>query len=253
MGSIQEIFQNLRLKSLSSSTQASQVTKSESIIYKCSVCKDTEIIYNPESNSAHECECVVPKRYLRMLERSGISEAFQKKTLENFETKGKPSIILRAKEIALRYIQNFSDRKFNNSLLMMGSPGSGKTHLCIAVSNELIKMGIGVLYMPYREIMPRLKQVVTDEETYQKEINKYKLAPVLFIDDLYKGSVTKSDLNISFEIINYRYLKSLPIIVSTEFLTTNLLEFDEATGSRIIEISKDYMVELVGKNLNYRL
>lgn len=249
---IQEIIENLRLKSLSNSTQESQVIKSESTMYKCSKCKDSEILYNPETNSARECECVIPKRYQRMLERSGISEAFQQKTFDNFETKGKP-IINNAKEIAMKYVKNFSTLTDRNSLLMMGAPGSGKTHLCIAVANQLIKNGIGVLYMPYREVMPKLKQTVTDEESYQKELNRYKSAPVLFIDDMYKGSVTKSDLNISFEIINHRYLKRLPIIVSTEFLTSNLLDFDEATGSRIIEISKDYMVELVGKNLNYRL
>ena len=47
-----------------------------------------------------------------------------------------------------------------------------------------------------------------------------------------------------FEIINYRYLNFLPIIVSSEFTIEKMLEFDEGIGSRIYEMSKDYVVEI---------
>ena len=83
------------------------------------------------------------------------------------------------------------------------------------------------------------------------------------IDDLYKGAVTKNrmgyevaneaDLRAMFEIINYRYLKKLPIIVSSEYTTDRLLSFDEAIGSRIIQMCKGHIVELKGQELNYRL
>ena len=35
-------------------------------------------------------------------------------------------------------------------------------------------------------------------------MNRYKRAKVLLLDDLFKGSVTKSDVNIVFEIVNFR-------------------------------------------------
>jgi DNA replication protein DnaC len=46
----------------------------------------------------------------------------------------------------------------------------------------------------------------------------------------------------------------LPIIVSSEFSIERLLNFDEAVGSRIYEMSKDYVVE-IEKDMrnNYRL
>ncbi|MEG0578195.1 MAG: DNA replication protein, partial [Bacilli bacterium] len=65
--------------------------------------------------------------------------------------------------------------------------------------------------------------------------------------------VTKSDINIIFEIVNYRYFNNLPMIVSTEKHFEELIEIDEAIGSRLIEMSKDYMVKIKGKNLNYRI
>ena len=56
-----------------------------------------------------------------------------------------------------------------------------------------------------------------------------------------------------FEIVNYRYLNNLPLIISTEFTVDRLLDFDEAIGSRIFEMSKNYLVEIEGKENNYRL
>ena len=56
-----------------------------------------------------------------------------------------------------------------------------------------------------------------------------------------------------FEIVNHRYLKKLPTITSTEKTFEELLEIDEAVGSRFIEMSKAYLVCLVGKKLNYRI
>ena len=73
------------------------------------------------------------------------------------------------------------------------------------------------------------------------------------LDDLYKGKVNETDVNIIFELINYRYLNHLTIIVSTEFTVEKLLSFDEAIGSRIYEMSKDYIVEIEGTENNYRL
>ena len=85
-------------------------------------------------------------------------------------------------------------------------------------------------------------------------ISKYQTCEVLLIDDLFKGRVNESDVNIIFEIINYRYLNYLPIIVSSEFTIEKLLTFDEGVGSRIYEICKDYVVE-IKKDMrnNYRL
>ena len=95
---------------------------------------------------------------------------------------------------------------------------------------------------------------MTDEVYYQRTISKYQTCDVLLIDDLFKGRVNESDVNIMFEIINYRYLNYLPIIVSSEFTIEKLLTFDEGVGSRIYEICKDYVVEIKRDiRNNYRL
>ncbi|MPM81971.1 hypothetical protein SDC9_129029 [bioreactor metagenome] len=108
--------------------------------------------------------------------------------------------------------------------------------------------------MPYRDVIIRIKQNMLDEEYYRKNISKYQTCEILLIDDLFKGKITESDINIMFEILNYRYLNFLTVIISTEFVVENLLSFDEAVGSRIYEMCKDYVVEIErGRERNWRL
>lgn len=137
--------------------------------------------------------------------------------------------------------------------MFLGQVGSGKTHLSLAISNKLIKNCVGVLYMSYRDVITRIKQNIMDGEEYERLVSRYKNAKVLLIDDLFKGSVTKSDVNIMFEIINFRYFNNLPVIVSSEKYAQELLDIDEAVGSRLIEMSKDYIVQMKGKKLNFRV
>src|SRR5690606_35121734 len=131
-----------------------------------------------------------------------------------------------------------------------------------AVALSLLERGIGTVYMPYRDEIMKLKQNMMDEVAYQKQVDTYKKAKVLLIDDLFKGDFNKfqgketmneSSVRIMFEIINYRYLNNLPIIISSEYHADKLLDADEAVGSRIIEMTKNYLVEIEGKENNYRL
>ena len=162
----------------------------------------------------------------------------------------------RAKSIAIAYFNYFPrDRnKRENSILFCGQVGSGKTHLAISIALNLIKKNYKVVYMPYRDIITKLKQSICDADVYLELIDKFKKAEVLLIDDLYKGKINETDVNIMFEIINYRYVNYLPIIVSTEFDIKDILKFDESIGSRIYEMSKNYIVEMKrGIKNNYRL
>lgn len=207
-----------------------------------------------EDDTAKECEC----RQLRIAEEklklSGISEEFRKKTFDNFNYERSVEI-MEAFIKAKRYSKDFNEikRTRKNSIMLVGQVGGGKTHLAIAISNTLLDKGIGVIYMPYRDSITNLKQSICDEENYQREISKYKNAQVLLIDDLFKGKITESDINIMYEIINYRYFKNLPIITTSEKTVDNLIDIDEAIGSRLYEMSKNYVVTILGNKLNYRI
>ena len=211
-------------------------------LYECEKCKDTGIIYNAKTNSARICECEERRRYQELLKKSGISKNFQKIGFKEFVAKTQFQKL--AKSIAIEYVKIFEniESKRQNSIAFLGNCGAGKTHL-----------NIGVLYMAYREEVTRIKQIITDDEEYAKTMNRYKNARVLLIDDFAKGKTTESDINIMFEIINFRYLNNKPVILSSELIQNQLLDFDEATGSRIIEMCRGRIVEVIGLENNYRL
>ena len=66
---------------------------------------------------------------------------------------------------------------------------------------------------------------------------------------------TQADVNLAFEIINYRYNDpQLITVISCERDVTELLDIDEAVGSRIYQRTKKYNISVSADNKkNYRL
>lgn len=224
--------------------------------YKCNLCKDTGMIVVNSDDSQpiiKPCKCQEAEKTKRQWKNAGLNPETAKQTFNNFEVWNKSSKV--AKETAITFYKQFEEIKSSrrNSIIFCGQVGSGKTHLSIALALNLMRKGIRVVYLPYRDVITAVKQNMLDEEFYKKQIGKFQTAEVLLVDDLFKGKINDTDINIMFEIINYRYLNYLPMIVSTEFTTDRMLNFDEAVASRIYEMCKDYIVQIEGQENNYRL
>ncbi len=164
-------------------------------------------------------------------------------------------------ECALDYARNFEQLclQENNWLVFLGEPGSGKTHLSIAVANFLLEKGIPVLYFQHREGMSELKDALRrqNEDRITEKLREMKQVKLLLWDDLFKGREQPSDfeLDIVFEVLNYRYLNTLPTVISSELTPEQLLEVDRsgAVGSRILERGRGHLVVIQGIENNYRL
>lgn len=224
--------------------------------YNCQECKDTGwvILMQDGHEVMRRCGCYEVKRAKELAERSGLSGEFLKKSFDNFETAGKP-VLANARNKAVNYVKNFMETRHgrHNSIMFCGQPGSGKTHLGTAICSSLMAAGIPAVYMPYRNAMTKIKQNIADETSYSKALGVYMYASVLYIDDMLKGKLTETDVNVMYEIINYRYMNNLPLVISTEKNLEELLEFDEATGSRIIEMCRDNIAWIRGREYNYRM
>jgi DNA replication protein DnaC len=73
---------------------------------------------------------------------------------------------------------------------------------------------------------------------------------------VYKGrdEPTKTQREQFFAIVNYRYMENLPMLISSERMIAEMCQFDEAVGSRINEMCRDYKA-IINRNmeLNRRL
>ena len=223
----------------------------------CPECNGTGFVLYKSADGyeyARPCRCILLKEARERLAQSGLAMGFQKKTFDDFNTCNNP-MLEDAKNTVLQYTENITVNRdlSGNSLMLCGQVGAGKTHLGTACSMRLIDEGIPVIYLGYREAITALKAKVVDSAIYQKELQKYKTAQMLFIDDFLKGKTTEADVNIVYEIVNHRYNNRLSIILSTEKNLDDLIRFDEAIASRLIEMCRGHIVVFKGSNLNYRL
>lgn len=214
----------------------------------CSDCKNRGYIaeIRNETVVCVRCKCMDKRESLLRIAKSGLSAALEENTLDKYQT---PQAWQReAKKMAEQFI---ADPR--GWFCAMGAVGSGKTHLCTAIAGDLLKQGMGVKYMLWRDEAVRIKACVTDDEEYHRLVNPLKTIKCLYIDDFFKGNITPADINLAFEILNSRYNdRKLITIISSEKTIEDLLNIDEAIGSRIYERSKGYYVRVTGDK-NWRL
>lgn len=201
--------------------------------YQCDKCHDTGFISWTDENGieyAKECSCSVRSRTIRRLEESGLAEQVERYTFKRFKT-DKPY----QKDMA-RKASEYAKGQYKQGrwFFVGGQSGSGKTHICTAIAGQIIKQGHAAKYMLWREDSMNLKSMVNTEE-YARAIKKYKNVYCLYIDDLFKGRVSEADINLAFELIDARYRKRYPTIISSEYTISGIAEIDEAVAGRITE------------------
>jgi len=180
------------------------------------------------------------------MKESGLSDLLKDCTFATFKT---PEQWQKdAKQKAMDYAESSGGKWF----VACGSVGGGKTHLCTAICGALLDKRKFVRYMRWRDDSVRLKAAVNDSD-YESLINPFKRCQALYIDDLFKGGATDADKKLAFQILDFRYCnRNLATIISCEKTPVELLEIDEATGSRIWERSKGNCVVIAGQH-NYRM
>lgn len=231
--------------------------------YNCAACRNkgfvTTAIFSDLgywTTVTRECKCAPVRKSIRRMERSGLKDSISECRFTNF-TVYKPF------QSALYNTATLYAEKCEGWLFFGGQSGIGKTHLCTAICREMLLKGRDVLYMRWRDDSVPLKAAVKDEQRYSELISPYKAIEVLYIDDLFKcgkdkdGSriPTAADINIAFEILNYRAANpKLLTIISSELTLDEIISIDEATGSRINAKAKEYIVNIKrDRDKNYRL
>lgn len=198
------------------------------------------------------------ERMENLSKSSQITQKFRRKTFDAFNLDEVADVVRDAYRKARVYRVKFHDIKDtdDNGFCLLGRPGCGKTHLIMAIVNELLDEGIEVLYFPYVEGFEEIKADMKKEDVNKERFEKMQRVPVLFIDDLFKPPHPPStyELKQMFNVINYRYMEKLPTLISSEYPIKKLVELDEGLGSRVNEMCREFRVELMGgAELNWRM
>lgn len=229
---------------------ASEGNLNEEDGYNCDICKNkgyvAVVTHNEQfgyyMESLLNCRCCRIRNAIRRLNRSGLKARVKACTFDRYETQDAWQKTI--KETALRFCDSHNGEWF----FIGGQSGAGKTHICTAAAIAKLKQGKELRYMEWREEVPKIKASITDAERYAETMKALKEADVLYIDDLFKtgknaegvaAQPTAADVNLAFEIINYRYNQpELVTIISSERTLIELMEIDEAIAGRIAERTK---------------
>lgn len=133
---------------------------------------------------------------------------FNNRTFEAYRVNGQNRA---AYDLARSY--PFSEGK--KGLLFMGPPGTGKTHLAAAVAIEQAKACRSVIFGTVPSILGRIKATFDGKETEWEVKSAIMSCSLLVLDDLGKEKPSEWVEETLYEIVNARYVKGLPVIITT--------------------------------------
>jgi DNA replication protein DnaC len=120
-------------------------------------------------------------------------------------------------------------------LLLSGNCGCGKTHLAAAIANARFQQGEVVLFSVVPQLLDHLRATFApaSETDYDVLFEKVREAGLLILDDLGAEHTTPWAKEKLFQIINHRYIHTLPTVVTTNEQMNGL---DDRIRSRLSDI-----------------
>lgn len=146
----------------------------------------------------------------RRLKLSGLSEL---KTLQDFDWGFNPKVPKRDcfELVALKFINEHGDA------LLVGSPGTGKSHIAKATGHAALRAGYRVLYREAHLLFQEIFEA-THVGTRKKIMLALAEAELLIIDDLFLRKLPRDAGDDLLEIIMNRYEKRSTIITSNRII-----------------------------------
>ena len=178
------------------------------------------------------CRChadeVRRKRAKRLLADAGMTEeSIAPYTFGRFKpeqavgSKAGRDLLARHKERLVQYAVEPS-----GWLVLAGSVGCGKTHLAYAVVAARLAQHRPTYYGSVPEVLDALRRGFDDKRyDYDARLATMQEVDLLVLDDLGTEHQTSWVAEKMFQLINYRYTRRLPLVV-----TTNLVVTDPACG-----------------------
>jgi DNA replication protein len=152
-----------------------------------------------------------------------------------------------------RLCQNYADNfsKNSESILMSGETGLGKTHLSLAIANEVIKKGYGVVYASAPPIISKLEKEYFSSDKDDSLFSMLADCDLLIIDDLGTEFYSQFAVSQFYNLFNSRMLSNKPIIINTNLTITELKEkYTDRFVSRICGNARQ--LDFLGRDIRIR-
>jgi len=145
-------------------------------------------------------------------------EELKELTFESFHPRGQIGLgdkQANSLEVAFNQANHYA-RNLNGWLLLQGGYGCGKTHLAAAIANFAVEMGVPTLFLTVPDLLDMLRFSYDSEDTtFENRFNEIRNASLLILDDFGTQNATGWAQEKLFQIINYRYINKLSLVITT--------------------------------------
>lgn len=170
------------------------------------------------------------ERRLLELDRFFSLKPFSEKTFATFNPNA-----MGASEAynAARKFAEDPDGAQNRWLVLMGAPGTGKTHLAAAIANHRLTVGSSVFFAVVPDLLDHLRSAFapSSEVPYNEMFETIREVELLVLDDLGAQNSTAWATEKLFQLINHRYNYRMPTVITTNVQAFQRL--DERIASRL--------------------
>jgi DNA replication protein DnaC len=217
----------------------------------CPKCQGTGWLLEDAGGSqvAKRCTCFGDRWRQSLLDQANIPRRYQSCTLDNFEVHNDSH--RDALKICRQFVKNYPAQEVG--LVFIGPCGVGKTHLAVAIIQELIRTkDAACIFYDFRDLIREIQSTFTPDSVLSESD---VLAPVfssevLVLDELGAKRPTAWVEETVFTIINHRYNHK-----KMTLFTTNYPDTDETEDRRDSFYKKgdESLIDRIGVRLRSRI